>query len=466
MIFVTLALVGGCAEYGGNGGPECYTLAECNPGKECGEMIKCVDGKCDPGQTENLPCQQVCASDQDCPAGMHCRTDVCVADGTCAEVSECLGLPHDACVGSFACKSGLCQWECSDITSCSQHADCVLADKGCCCGFDVEDYISIREDKVSEWRQREECQDVDCPAVACSIPESIEAVCQQGHCSVGTKNSDWYACDTDSDCVKVAADCCGCQNGGGEKAVNKNSEEAYLKELNDFCAVVDVKCDSYDTCTTWNAVCHQGLCTTLDVKCGCEDDWDPVCGGTGGLMYTFGSECEADCVEMPWHYHGNCNCAMDCDGGLGSQVCANNGQSYWCGEWEAQCNGQTVHYPGECSADCDMCDMLGRPSIPVCGEDFRYYPDMCYAECHGLGWWHQGECLTGEGAWCGGIMGQPCESSELFCLLPAGCMDCTGSCIALGSCMQAEDCIGQPLVGDDCEGSWACPNHVCNWVCN
>jgi hypothetical protein len=342
----------------------------------------------------------------------------------------------------------------------------VLADKGCCCGFMAVDYVAVRQDKLSEWRGREECQGVDCPAIACQIPESIEAVCRQGECTVKTKNDDWYACEADSDCVKVAADCCGCQNGGGEKAVNRDFEESYLKELNDLCAVVDVKCESYDTCTTWGAVCHQGLCATLREKCACGNVWDPVCGGTGAMMFTFGSECEADCVEMPWHYHGNCNCMADCDGGLGMQVCAYNGQSYWCGEWEAQCNGQTVHYPGECKEECEICDMLGRPSIPVCGEDFLYYSDMCYAECHDLQWWHQGECLPGEGQWCGGIMGQACESADLFCLLPPGCLDCTGACIALGSCLQAEDCIGQPLVADDCEGHWTCAAHTCNWVCD
>jgi hypothetical protein len=464
---VTLTLAVDCAEYGGNNqGPGCYTLADCNPGKECGEMVKCIGGKCDPGQIENLPCRQACATDQDCPAGMHCRVDVCVADGTCADVSECRSVPHDDCVGSFTCKNGLCRYECVDLTSCSRDADCVLADKGCCCGFMAVDYVAVRQDKLSEWRGREECQGVDCPAIACQIPESIEAVCRQGECTVKTKNDDWYACEADSDCVKVAADCCGCQNGGGEKAVNRDFEESYLKELNDLCAVVDVKCESYDTCTTWGAVCHQGLCATLREKCACGNVWDPVCGGTGAMMFTFGSECEADCVEMPWHYHGNCNCMADCDGGLGMQVCAYNGQSYWCGEWEAQCNGQTVHYPGECKEECEICDMLGRPSIPVCGEDFLYYSDMCYAECHDLQWWHQGECLPGEGQWCGGIMGQACESADLFCLLPPGCLDCTGACIALGSCLQAEDCIGQPLVADDCEGHWTCAAHTCNWVCD
>ncbi len=351
----------------------------------------------------------------------------------------------------------------TDLTSCSRDRDCVLADRGCCCGSGVDDYVAVREDMLSAWRGREECRGVYCPAIACEVPGSIEAVCQEGECAVKTKNEDWYACDTDSDCVKVPADCCGCQNGGGEQAVNRDFEEAYLQELNDACALVDVKCADYDACTTWEAVCHQGGCMTLKEKCGCGNAWDPVCGGTGALMYTFGSECEADCVDMPWHYHGSCNCAVDCDAGLGLQVCADNGVSYWCGEWEAQCNGQTVHYPGECSEECDLCDLLGRPSIPVCSQDFRYYSDMCYAECHDLDWWHQGECLAGEGQVCN-VEGSACASDDLFCQT-YGCFSCAGTCIAVGSCLEPDDCMGQPLAVDDCLGHWTCPGHTCTWVC-
>jgi len=356
VILVTLAIVNGCADYGGNGEEP-----------------------------------EGCSSDDDCSEGMHCRSGECVLDGTCVDDSECQGLPTPDidCAGHYICEDGVCVFHC-----------------------DTE--------------------------------------------------PDWYACDVDSDCVKVTADCCGCQNGGGEHAVNKNYEEEYLKELNDVCALVDVDCAAYDACTTWEAVCHQGRCMTLREKCGCENVWDPVCGGTGAMMYTFGSECEADCVNMPWDYHGNCNCAMDC--GLGMQVCANNGQSYWCGEWEAQCNGQTVHYPGECREECEICEMLGRPSFPVCGEDFRYYADMCYAECHELQWWHQGECLPGEGQVCN-VEGSACASDDLYCQT-YGCFSCTGTCIAVGSCLEPDDCMGQPLAVDDCEGHWTCPNHVCTWACN
>jgi hypothetical protein len=462
---IALALVSGCAKHSSKDQePDCYTLADCNPSKECGEMVKCIAGKCNPEHTENLPCQQACATDADCPANMHCRVDVCMVDGTCANVSECEGLPHANCLGAFECNNGLCKYECADLTACSQSAECVLTDKGCCCGSDPLDYVAINEDMLSDWLGREECRDVMCPAIACEVPDSIEAVCEAGECTVAPKNTDWYDCETDSDCVKVARDCCDCKNGGREKAVNQDSEEAYLQELNDFCVLVDIDCADYDTCTSWEAVCHQGLCTTLSEKCDCEDTWDPVCGGTGGMMYTFGSECEADCVEMPWHYHGNCNCMVDC--GLGMQVCADNGQTYWCSDWEAQCNGQTVHYPGDCRQECDICDTFDRPFIQVCGEDFRTFPDMCFTECHDLAWWHQGECLPGEGALCGGMMGDACVSEALFCLTPQGCMDCTGSCIALGACMQPDNCIGQPLNVDDCEGKWTCAEHTCAWICS
>ena len=41
-----------------------------------------------------------------------------------------------------------------------------------------------------------------------------------------------------------------------------------------------------------------------------------------------------------------------------------------------------------------------------------------------------------------------------------------GSCIKLGSCLDAADCRNQPLPSDDCDGNWTCPDHTCVWDCN
>ncbi len=389
------ALVGGCSLYGSGSQAECNTLADCNPGKECGTLIRCVDGKCDPNLTTDLPCQQTCTQDSDCPSDMHCRIqpddkNECVADGTCLDVSECQGLPHDDCRGAFECKSGRCEYTCSDMTSCK----------------------------------------------------------------------------IDSECVKVPADCCGCELAGGEAAVNVDSRQAYLDELNAMCAMIDIKCEQYDTCTDWPAVCDGGHCKTLSEKCGCGDDWDPVCSGTGAAWATFGSPCEAECVDRDWYYHGRCECQMFCDGGPCMRgVCATNGATYYCGEAEAECNGQQVWYPGSCNHDCEMCMMLGRPSIPACDQDFCDQQDICFAECHDLDWWHEGRCLAGEGNMCAGYGGPPCESDDLFCLMKDDFPDAAGVCIALGHCLEAAHCERQPLDHIECVGSWFCQNHACEWIC-
>jgi hypothetical protein len=471
IVVACLSLVSGCASYGNGEEPECYSLADCNPGKECGLMVKCVDKKCQAGQTIDLPCEQACTQDTDCPEDMHCRIEAggggeCVADGTCVDVSECLGLPHYTCVGDFECVNGMCNYNCEDLTSCNQDADCVLADKDCCCGSTADDYIAVRQDKLSEWISREECALVDCPEIACVLPEGLSAVCVNSECTTELEG-DWYSCQEDSDCVKVDGFCCGCENGSLEAAVNRDYQAAYERDLADFCARADYMCPLYNACTDWPAVCDQGKCKTLREKCNCGDEWDPVCNGTGAKWTVFGSECEAECVDLDWHYHGRCECQMDCGAGPCFRGwCATNDQTYYCGAGEAECNGQQIKYQGACEPDCEICLMLGRPSIPVCDQDFCDQSDMCLAECHDLDWWHEGLCLEGEGAVCGGSEGIACLSDDLFCLIEEPMPGATGACIVLGQCLQASDCNTQPLAHDECEGYWTCSGHACIWECD
>lgn len=464
-------VAGGCSTYG-SGEQKCSSLADCNPDKECGEMIRCVDGRCDPDAVLELPCEQACTSDRDCPAGMHCRgaldgQGVCVADGTCMDAAECLGQPRGECLGTFTCREGACVYQCLDVTSCSRDDDCMLADRACCCGSRPEDYVSVSREDLSTWTDRAECGGIFCPEIACNVPEDIRAVCEQGACTVVGGEIEWTVCTEDEQCVKVPArDCCGCAGGGGEQAVNREFEQTYLDDLQEFCATVDPFCPGYDACTDWPAVCHQGHCRVLRDACGCEGPWDPVCGGTGARMMTFGSACEAECVDIPWHYHGRCDCQMLCDCDVcGCAVCAENGVTYPCGGTEVQCNGQSVAYQGECAPGCEQCALIGRPAIPVCDQDFCSRSDLCYVECRGRDWWHQGACQPGEGARCGTIAGIPCESESLYCLPEQNVPDAAGVCIQLGACREAEHCTGQPLAHDGCVGTWTCQDHACVWEC-
>jgi hypothetical protein len=394
VVLLVIGLMSACSTYNRDG-DECVLISDCNPGKECGLLIKCVDGKCDESQTVEFPCQQDCLTDADCPEGMHCRVTAggegnCVADGSCQDVDECQGLPHDDCPGSFECQNGNCVWACSEVPGCS----------------------------------------------------------------------------ADNDCVKVPGDCCGCEMGGAEFAVHRDGKDQYLEELGQFCMLADYWCPSYDTCTTRPAVCEEGECQVLGDHCDCPDSWDewnPVCSWTEEYSgMTLVNECQAECLNLYWHYNGKCECMVDCDSD--QPFCASNGVAYWCGQMEIECNGQIPLYPGECDPACDLCEDVPLPE-PVCGEDFYNYWNTCYLTCREMDFWHDGMCEQGEGAFCHGAGGTPCPSEEFFCLTTTGCWDCPGQCILLGHCITPEDCLEQPLTHDECEGEWTCPDVTCIWEC-
>ena len=71
-VLLICGLVASCASYGNGHEPEtCSTVADCNPGKDCGDLVQCIDGKCDPGQTTHVPCSMeddwyACEEDSDC----------------------------------------------------------------------------------------------------------------------------------------------------------------------------------------------------------------------------------------------------------------------------------------------------------------------------------------------------------------------------------------------------------------
>ena len=167
---------------------DCTSQAQCNPDKTCGNMSQCVDGKCDSEITINLPCEQDCSLDNNCPVGMYCRlTDgvgECVADGTCVDPQECSGLEHDDCVGSFSCEAGICKYNCQQPNSCANDDECILADKNCCCGRNEEDFIALPQEQLDEWIAREECKGVICPKIVCIQPTTIEAACLEGKCQI------------------------------------------------------------------------------------------------------------------------------------------------------------------------------------------------------------------------------------------------------------------------------------------
>ena len=378
---LSACLLSACAYYPSRHLPdECASDAECNIGRTCGEMVRCVEGECDRSDTYEIPCSTACTTDAEC-------------------------MPEEPPPDGiwYACRDGKCVLE-----------------------YD---------------------------------PELIDA------------------CTADEDCVKVHASCpsCRCEDGYEELAINKNFTEVYLEQLERQCAAAGACAPGpygVNACTNRPPMCRRGRCEVLGQHCSCPSVWDPICAQQheGGDI-SFPNQCQVDCLGLGWDYRGRCSCEMACR--EPDPVCASNGQTYWCGAGEARCSGHRIRYPGYCDPACDYCEDTIVDENPVCGVDFVSYLDACYAECHEVNWWHQGECLEGEGADCdAGTSPIPCPSEALYCLPDDDCPDCPGcacpaTCIMPGACRWAADCHRQTgLPHDDCNGRWRCREHACTWVCD
>ncbi|NMB74294.1 MAG: hypothetical protein GYA21_04095 [Myxococcales bacterium] len=297
---------------------------------------------------------------------------------------------------------------------------------------------------------------IDCVNNQCDSAKMVDVPCPQ-------------ACERDEDCVRASSDCCPCELGGPEVAVATANLTQFNEERDQRCANVDPQCAGYNACTDRPPVCREGVCALLGEGCRCAEGWSPVCvasvpGMPMGVPWTFPDPCQASCAGLQSFYPGRCDCQREC--AVADPVCAANGVSYVCGAAEAECSGQAVRYPGECSPACDACEALARPWRAVCGADFTTYPDACFADCQEQPFWHYGECGSGEGERCGGIVARPCPDDSLYCVnLRPGCMDCPGVCLTPGSCYENAHCDLQPLEPGQCKGSFQCLDHACTWVC-
>lgn len=162
---------------------------------------------------------------------------------------------------------------------CSQASDCTPEGPKCCdCPTHA---VPVSDPSAGA------CSDVDCQTPSCGSP--MQAACDAGHCvlecapvacAADLQCPDGLAtdangcltcecavpvsndCSLDTDCARVRADCCGCENGGNDTAVPTNQVAAYDAQL--MCPT-NPSCVPGNTCSPDLAPrCVQGGCALVE----------------------------------------------------------------------------------------------------------------------------------------------------------------------------------------------------------
>jgi hypothetical protein len=71
-------------------------------------------------------------------------------------------------------------------------------------------------------------------------------------------NEEWKNCSEDSDCVEIHADCCECNNGGTQIAINNQYLEEWKNAIKTKCQ--DMACATVYNCKEGKAICENGKC--------------------------------------------------------------------------------------------------------------------------------------------------------------------------------------------------------------
>lgn len=164
------------------------------------------------------------------------------------------------------------------IAECMVDSDCVLEGVKCC------DCPSYAEPKSTPGALA--CDTVPCPPSSC--PNNVRAACDQNfqctiaclpmacssscaagyeidasgclECTCAAVNS--RSCTSDSDCVRVRADCCGCTRGGSDTAVLASDAAGFDASL--MCPT-NPQCPGGDTCAPDLAPkCIEGACELVE----------------------------------------------------------------------------------------------------------------------------------------------------------------------------------------------------------
>lgn len=77
---------------------------------------------------------------------------------------------------------------------------------------------------------------------------------------------EWKECDIDSDCAETQYQCCACENGGVQSAINERYLDSWHKWLDKACK--DIGCLTYENCKQGSAQCCDGRCEFYADSCG------------------------------------------------------------------------------------------------------------------------------------------------------------------------------------------------------
>lgn len=184
-------------------------------------------------------------------------------------VLVCWSLLAIHCDDGGACKGYESDYEAlvAGAKSCSLDADCQVLHVNCGMMYRQAEYVNLTLDLEDLDSLTFAWGDQGCGGwvghMFCDGLAPPEAVCVQGQCGPGSRVcEDVFACDVNSDCVKVASSCCPCTMGGGSTAINANCIDEYSDPRG--CAPAMRFCDDSIVCNDLVATCEDGQCALVE----------------------------------------------------------------------------------------------------------------------------------------------------------------------------------------------------------
>ncbi len=406
---------------------------------------------CQVNLSVDLATNIACASDKDCPTGIHCDSKIGRCD-TC----------NPACGAGQQCQAGKCACTPQSCDGCCLENSCVADVNAQSCGIGGSACASCSGLTPS-------CQDGACTAV-CDASVSCGAGCCAGDgCHPGV---DVAACGLSGVCKSCTGNAAGssCVNGGCGCLTSADCPALFVCNGGQCSAGCSASAPCNNGCCDTNGVCHDG---TSPADCGAVGGTCAACdfaagGGNCTTARTCGCNSANDCASSPAGrvcVVGNvCGCGgpADCpasstcviQGGIG--VC----QPHACGGGSSACTEAC------CSTD-GFCSSTGAPN--VCGTGGGDCIDCTAAST--------GHVCLGGACGCNSVADCP---SGTACNNHVCTTDCTGGLTCAGNacckanlcgpcCTQASDCAASGLTCDtnidqcvSCSDSLPCASGCCD----